>query len=123
MLHVTTGLNILYATLSERESVASSVYVLKLTPTEAKKNFKNIRVTDLTSVGDRVNKLAMTVVATPAEEDFPLGKVHLIGGDYIYEFFNEFGVSLEKGMLRFNTTVDQTNYNGNNVQEKVYDGN
>lgn len=113
----------MHATLSERESVASSVYVMKITPTEAKSNYKNIRLTDLTNVGDRVNKVAMTVVATVAEEDFPLGKVHLTGGDYIYDIYDEFGNHLEKGVLKFDTTVDQTDYNDNNVQETVYNGN
>jgi len=116
-------LNILHATLSERESVASSVYVMKITPTEAKTNYKNIRLQDLTVVGDRVNKFAMTLVATEADEDFPLGKVHLIGGDYIYDIYDEFGNLLEKGVLKYDTTVTQKNYTQTNVKETVYNGN
>lgn len=123
MLHVTAGLNILRATLNERLGVASSVLVMKITPTDDKTNAKNFQVNDLTNPGDRVNTFAMTVVATEAEEDFPLGKVYLIGGDYKYQMYDEFGNLLETGMLRFATAPDQMDYTQNNVTETVYNGN
>lgn len=123
MLHVTTGLNTLRATLNERLSVASSILVMKLTLADAKTNFKNFRVNNLTQPNDRVNTFAMTVVATEAEEDFPLGKVFLNPGDYLYQMFDEFGNLLESGMLRFNGSPNQTEYTDNTVTEKVYNGN
>jgi hypothetical protein len=79
-------------------------------------------LTDLTNVGDRVNTFEMTIVPDVAQEDLALGIVSLIGGDYIYEIFNQAGDILEKGILRFDTTIEQTNYNQNNVTETVYNG-
>lgn len=122
MLNVKTGINLLYATLSERGGVASLVYSMKIIPTEAKTNAKTITLTDLTNVGDRVNKLQMTIVPDVNQEDFPIGKVFLNGGDYIYEIYNQLGDLIEKGMLKFDTTLNQTTYSQNNVIETVYNG-
>lgn len=122
MLHVNTGINNLYATLSEREGVASLTYVMKIIPTEAKSNPKTINLTDLTNVGDRVNTFQMTVVSDVNQEDFPNGKVFLSGGDYIYEIYNQLDSLIEKGMLKFDTSINQTTYNQNNLIETVYNG-
>lgn len=115
------GENVLYATLSERESVASSLYVMKLTPTENKKNPITLKPIDVTVAGDRVNKIKITLVPSVAQQNLPQSLVFLEGGDYIYEIFNDVGQLLEKGMLQYNTTVPQTQYS-NNVTEKVYHG-
>lgn len=119
MLVVNLGLNTLYATLSERESVASPIYSMELTPIENKSNKKTIVPTDLSVVGERVNKIQIEVTDDQNLEDLPNGIVHLIGGDYIYRISDQ-NKTLEIGELRFNTELDQSEYNGNQATETVY---
>jgi len=122
MIRVKSGENILYATLSERESVASPVYSLKLTSKENKSNPKTVTPTDLSVAGERVNKLRIEVVTDSNLEDLPNGLVFLNGGDYLYEIRNNEDKLLEKGVLMYDTTLQSEDYTDNNVTEKVYNG-
>jgi hypothetical protein len=121
MLSVKLGINLLYATLSERESVASPVYSMELTPIESKSNKKTLVPTDQSVAGQRVNKIEITITDDPNAEDLPNGIVHLIGGDYIYKIADQ-NITLETGQLKYNTELDQSEYTGNPADETVYNG-
>jgi len=120
MLRVKLGVNILYATLSEREVVASPVYEMVITPIEAKTNAKTLVPTDLSVAGKRVNEIEIELVATVNTEDLPNGKVFLTGGDYHYKISDQ-NNTLETGVLRYDTEIDQSEYS-NSITEKVYNG-
>jgi hypothetical protein len=129
MVNVQIGLNEASVTLNERSVLPSPYYLLKLVNKGNSSDVKIALVTDLTPTA-RVNKMSIEVVASLVDEDLNLGKIYLTGGDYIYEFYESSTTTLdvtgltllEKGMLRYDTTLSETDYSGNSQTEITYNG-
>jgi hypothetical protein len=125
MINVIIGINKVYATLTERVTVASPFYLLNLI--KIGDNTKKLALVDDLSPLDRVNTLVLELVTDINLEDLSNGLVYLDAGDYKYEFYQSEDEILdltgkkllESGLLTYNPIIISDQYNTTNT-EKVY---
>lgn len=122
MLHVKIGVNKVSVTLSERVTLFSPYYLLRLTNVNDN-SIKIISTLDQ-AVGSRVNLMKFTLIDNLASEDLENGILYLSKGTYKYEFFEALTDSLiitdnnllETGLLLFDVDSDSTIYTTNNTE-------